>query len=127
MEQATRDLNGFLNENEEANANLDVLSEMLQAQPALTLHGAYTQMIRWAHEHGLDWTQPLKPQLATQGQQPTHQQPTQQPTRPLPARGARGNGAQPVEQREQWAIVQRKRIVGRHHSVRDARDGVQLN
>lgn len=98
VEKSTQELNTFLNENEEAHANLDVLSEMLQAQPTLTLHGAYTRMIRWAHEHGLDWTQPLKPQLATQGQQPTHQQPTQQPTRPLPARGARGNGAQPVEQ-----------------------------
>ena len=102
-EQSTQELNNFLSENDEANANLDVLSEMLQAQPSLSLHGAYTRMIRWAHEQGLDWTQPLRPQIAARnngGQQPTHQQPTQQPSRPLPGRSARGNGAQPVQQEQ---------------------------
>ena len=103
-QESERELNTFLNENTEANENLDVLSEMLQAQPQLTLHGAYTRMIRWAHEQGLDWTQPLRPQIAARnggnGQQPTHQQPTQQPSRPLPGRSARGNGAQPVNQEQ---------------------------
>jgi hypothetical protein len=56
-------------------------------------------MIRWSHENGLDWTQPLKAQIAQQRQQPTSQQPPQQqaPQRPLPGRrSAGGNGAQPV-------------------------------
>ena len=98
-QNAEHELNGFLNENNDAQENLDVLAEMLQAQPTLTIQAAYTKMIRWAHENGLDWTQPLKPQVAAaqQGQQPTHQQPTQQPTRrPLPGRRSGGNGAQPV-------------------------------
>jgi len=101
-QQAEAELNGFLNDNQDAAENLDVLSEMLQAQPTLTVHQAYTRMIRWAHENGLDWTQPLKPQVAAlnggNGQQPTHQQPNQQPTqrRPLPGRRSGGNGAQPV-------------------------------
>jgi hypothetical protein len=96
--QAERDLSQFISENNEAEQNLDVLTEMLQAQPTLTLHGAYTRMIRWAHENGLDWTQPLKAQIAAQqqGQQPTHQQTRQQPTRPLPGRSVSPNGAQPV-------------------------------
>lgn len=100
-QESEQELNRFLTENDEANANLDVLSELLQAQPQLTLHNAYTKMIRWAHESGYDWTQPLRPQIAARangGQQPTHQQPTQQPSRPLPGqRSARGNGAQPVQ------------------------------
>lgn len=98
-QMAERNLNTFLEDNREANANLDVLAEMLQAQPGLPLHTAYTKMISWAHENGLDWTQPLKPQIAAQRQQPNPQQPTQQqaPQRPLPGRrSANGNGAAPV-------------------------------
>lgn len=101
-QQAEAELSGFLNENTDAAENLDVLSEMLQAQPQLTVQTAYTKMIRWAHENGFDWTQPLKPQVAARtsgnGQQPTHQQPPQQPTqrRPIPGRRSAGAGAQPV-------------------------------
>lgn len=98
--QAERDLSAFINDNEDAQQNLDVLAEMLQAQPSLTLHGAYTRMIRWAHENGLDWTQPLKSQIAAlqqQGQQPTHQQPTQQPRRALPGRSGNGGNTQPLQ------------------------------
>jgi hypothetical protein len=96
-QQAQADLDHFLGDNQEANANLDVLAEMLQAQPGLSLHSAYTKMIRWSHENGLDWTQPLKQQIAAQRQQPTPQQPTQQQQRPLPGRrSAGGNGATPV-------------------------------
>jgi len=97
--QAEQELNAFLEDNQEAHSNLDVLTEMLQAQPDLSLSSAYTKMIRWSHENGLDWTQPLKTQIAAlnqqHSQQPTHQQPTQQDTRPMPGRGAvRGNATQ---------------------------------
>ena len=95
-QRAEADLQVFLDDNQEANSNLDVLAEMLNAQPGLSLQSAYTKMIRWSHENGLDWTQPLKAQIAQQRQQPTPQQPTQQ-QRPLPGRrSAGGNGATPV-------------------------------
>jgi hypothetical protein len=95
--RATRDLDAFLEDNQDAHSNLDVLSEMLQAQPGLSLHNAYTKMIRWSHDNGLDWTQPLKLQIAQQRQQPAPQQPTQQqPTRPLPGRSAVPNTAAPL-------------------------------
>lgn len=84
-QQAQRDLDHFISNNPEAQNNLDVLTEMLQAQPGLPLQDAYTKMIRWSHENGLDWTQPLKQQLAAmRQQQPTHQQ--QPDNRPLPGR-----------------------------------------
>jgi len=96
-QQAEADLSAFLQDNGEANSNLDVLAEMLQAQPGLSLQSAYTKMIRWSHENGLDWTQPLKAQIAQQRQQPTPQQPTQQSQRPLPGgRSVGGNTATPV-------------------------------
>ena len=116
-QRAETELNAFLGDNTEAEQNLDVLGEMLQAQPSLTIHTAYTKMIRWAHEQGLDWTMPLKPQIAArqQGQQPTHQQ-TQQPNqRPLPGsrsvntpaqrvNGANGSGAQ-FNENASWADI----------------------
>ncbi|HEY4386455.1 MAG TPA: hypothetical protein VGN34_18520, partial [Ktedonobacteraceae bacterium] len=88
-QQAEADLNSFLDTNPEAHQNLDVLSEMLQAQPGVSLHDAFTKLIRWSHENGLDWTQGLKQQIAAlRQQQPNPQQPTQQPnqrqSRPLP-------------------------------------------
>lgn len=96
-QRAEQDLSAFLDDNQEANSNLDVLAEMLQAQPGLSLHSAYTKMIRWSHENGLDWTQPLKAQIAQQRQQPTPQQPTPQQQRPIPGRrSAGGNTATPV-------------------------------
>ena len=70
---------------------------MLNAQPGLPLQSAYTKIIRWAHENGLDWTQPLKPQIAARRQQPTQQQlPSNRSTRPMPGRGVNPNSATPV-------------------------------
>jgi len=84
QQRAQADLDSFLGDNEDAHSNLDVLAEMLQAQPGLSLQNAYTKMIRWAHSNQLDWTQPLKQQIAAQRQQPPQQQTQQAPTRPLP-------------------------------------------
>jgi hypothetical protein len=95
--RATADLDAFLEDNQDAHANLDVLGEMLQAQPGLSLHNAYTKMIRWAHDNQLDWTQPLKQQIAQQRQQPTQQQHAQpSPSRPLPGGRSVGGVAAPV-------------------------------
>jgi hypothetical protein len=116
--RAEQELNGFLGDNPDAEQNLDVLGEMLQAQPGLTIHSAYTKMIRWSHEQGLDWTQPLKAQIAArqqQGQQPTHQQTQQTNQRPLPGSrsvgtaaqrvsGANGSGAQ-FNENASWAEI----------------------
>src|SRR5215472_16153171 len=93
--QANETLNEFINTNPAAQQNLDVLAEMLQAQPSLTLDRAYTMMIQWAVGNGLDFTRNLKQQLTQQpAQQPT-QQPSQQ-TRPLPGSRAFNSGAVPT-------------------------------
>src|SRR5215472_1469179 len=93
--QANETLNELINTNPAAQQNLDVLAEMLQAQPSLTLDRAYTMMIQWAVGNGLDFTRNLKQQLTQQpAQQPT-QQPSQQ-TRPLPGSRAFNSGAVPT-------------------------------
>jgi hypothetical protein len=92
---AQQQLDGFLGDNQEANENLDVLTEMLQAQPSLTLHSAYTKMIRWAHDNGLDWTRNLREQIVERQQQQSTQQTTQQSAqqRPIPGRRSATGGA----------------------------------
>jgi len=95
QQRAQVDLDAFLGDNEDAHSNLDVLAEMLQAQPGLSLQSAYTKMIRWAHSNQLDWTQPLKQQIAAQRQQPL-QQTQQAPTRPLPGGRSVQQQATPV-------------------------------
>ena len=113
-QQAQAGLDAFLEENEDANANLDVLAEMLQAQPDLPLGSAYTKMIRWAHENGLDWTQPLKPQIAERQQRQQQQTTQQTEQRPLPGRrsaatggATRANGAasQPMSENSSWSDI----------------------
>lgn len=125
-QQATRDLDMFINGNPEAHNNLDVLAEMLQAQPGLPLQDAWTKMIRWAHENGLDWTQALKPQISAMQQ--SQQQPVQQQfdNRPLPGRRSvnaqqtqRVNGANQVHsENSSWSDIIRD-------AMRDS--GMQLN
>ena len=95
--RVSQQLDSFLVTNPEANANLGVLAQMMQAQPSLTLHDAYTNMIKWCYQHGLDYSQPLQPQVdaANNGQQqPTHQQPT---TRPLPNGRSASQGATQID------------------------------
>jgi hypothetical protein len=123
---AQRDLDNFIGGNPEAHNNLDVLAEMLQAQPGLPLQEAWVKMIRWSHENGLDWTQPLKQQIAAMQsqQQPTPQQ--QSDNRPLPGRRSvntqqtqRVNGSgQTHSENTSWSDI-----------IRDAmrESGMQLN
>lgn len=98
-ELANRQLDEFLTARPAAEHNLDVMAEMMRAEPGLTLHDAYLNMAEWCVKNGLDYTQPLRPQIealkAQPQQQPTIQQPTNQPANsqnnspPLP--GPRSN------------------------------------
>jgi hypothetical protein len=93
--EAKQTLDTFISYNPAAQHNLDVIGEMLQAEPGMTLDRAFTMMVQWAVSNGLDYSRPLKPQLS-QRQQPTYQQPTQhnvQQTRPLPGARSALNGA----------------------------------
>lgn len=113
-QQAQHDLDAFIGGNPEANNNLDVLAEMLQAAPGMPLQEAWVRMIRWSHENGLDWTQPLKQQIAAmQSQQQTTPQPQQSSNRPLPGRRSvntqgtlRMNGSQQVHsENASWSDI----------------------
>lgn len=108
-------LDTFLGTHPEAEHNLATMAEMITAQPGLSLSDAYVKLIGWATQNGLDYTQPLGPQIAArnggqQQQQPTTQQPQlnqpqNQPqgnTRPLPQGRSAASGAAPVEGSKQF-------------------------
>lgn len=98
--QAQRVLDNFLSTHPDAEPNLGTIAQMLQAQPGLTIQDAYIKMSNWCVSNGLDYTQPIEPQIAQLQQQPT-QQPQQPPAnrRPLPnGRSATGNTSMPVDQ-----------------------------
>jgi len=121
--EAKQELDTFLASHEDAQQNLDVIAEMLQAQPGLTLPDAYIQMMRWSIMNGLDPRQSLKQQIARLQQQPT-QQPTQ--TRPLPnGRSASGG----VAQRSNGAAQMHNENASWSEIIRDAmlEHGVSLN
>lgn len=100
---AEQHLNTFLNETPDAESNLDVLHELITQDGSLSLHAAYVKMAQWAIEQGLDYTQPLKAQIAAMAAQQTKQQPSNQPQTtaviqpPLPGpRSASASTNQPV-------------------------------
>ena len=99
---ARRILDGFLSTHPEAEANLQTLAQMMQAQPGLTIHDAYVKMVTWAHSNQLDYTQPLEQQItALQQQQSNQPQQPQSFNRPLPNGRSAGNG-QPTTQASQF-------------------------
>ena len=91
---AKQQLDHFLGNNPAAHSNLDVLGEMFNADPNLTLDRAWAMMIDWAVSNGLDHRQSIKAQLGARQQQPT-QQPQPQQTRPLPGSRSAVNGVVP--------------------------------
>lgn len=118
--EAKTALDSFLDGNPEAGHNLSVLGEMLTAQPGLSLNDAYVKMIKWCSSNGLDYSQPLKPQIeakqrASQPAAVSAQTPAQQPpsTAPLPF-GRTTNSAAPVaaaksfDENSSWADIIRQ-------------------
>jgi len=97
----TKQLDQFLVTNPEAQVNLGVIAKMMEAQPHLTLHDAYVKMMQWCYTNGLDYSQPIKPQIdaINEAAQQNTQQPTQQPVngrRPLPNGRSSNAGTTPV-------------------------------
>ena len=120
--QAKQELDGFLASNEDARENLDVIAEMLQAQPGLGLQEAYIRMMRWSMDNGLDPRMSLKQQIARLQQQPP-QQPTD--TRPLP----NGRSATGVAARANGGVQMHNENASWSEIIRDAMNesGVRLN
>jgi hypothetical protein len=94
LARANADIDRFLNQYPDANANLDILAQMMQSQQNLSLHDAYVRMMQWSYDNGIDFRQPLRPQVdaLNQQHQQRQQQNGQQPTRPLPG-GRSANGS----------------------------------
>lgn len=99
--EAQGQLNEFYSDFPDAQVHEDVLNQMLQRDPNLSLHRALFELKDYYSKHGLDWSVPLQVHVqqrrAGNGQQPQHT--TQQPLNMRGSNGAafeqpeRGNGA----------------------------------
>jgi len=105
--QAEAELNQFIENFPASQANLDVIGEMLERDPSLTLDRAYVRMVEWAHDNGFDPRQPLKAQVGRAGQQPQQGSAPLQPQQTMPQRATtptaplpNGRGTAQAPQRE---------------------------
>jgi hypothetical protein len=94
--QASQQLDAFLVTHPEANVNLGLIAQMMNAQPNLTIYDAFTNMIKWCHQHGFDYSQPLQQQVDDYNARAGQQQPTQHTGRPLPNGRSTSQGAAPM-------------------------------
>lgn len=108
QQAAMREYNTFIQTHEHALVHEDALAQLLERSPGLTPDGAYWRLHSYAQQHGLDFSQPLGPQIAAkqqaaqqqpapQGQPatpPAQQRPVQSSAAPMP------NGASPTNQQQ---------------------------
>lgn len=100
-------VDAFFRDFPDAEVNVDIIAGMMRNEPGLSMNRAYGLMVQWAHQNGLDYTQPLKPQIDARNQQnsqPNNQPPTQRNERPLPGatRTASTSGARPMNEARQF-------------------------
>lgn len=96
-ERAAEQLDDFLFNHEHANVHGVEISQLVDAQQ-LSPERAYFELRSWAERRGMDFSQPLRPQVlaAIQQAQGGRQQPQRQRTTPA---GARGSGQQEAHER----------------------------
>jgi hypothetical protein len=91
-QEAERQINQFYARYPDAPVHEDVIGKMLQMDASLSLEGAYAQLLRVAQANGLDFSQPLRPQLEakqnapqTNARQPSAPPSGRVPTATMPA------------------------------------------
>lgn len=95
-ERAAEQLDDFLFNHEHANVHGVEISQLVDAQQ-LTPERAYFELRSWAERRGMDFSQPLRPQVIAAIQQAQGgRQPQRQRTTPA---GARGSGQQETQER----------------------------
>lgn len=100
-QEATQRYEAFISEYPDAVVHEDVLANMMTQGVASTPEAAYNKLMRFAMQHGLDWSKPLKQQITQvqTEQEPAPQQTVQQSRRNITP-GTGGKAAQPVVSRE---------------------------
>lgn len=92
-QQAEQQLNSFLDQHDFAETHLPAINSLMGQHPDMSPQKAYYEIRSFAQQHGLDFSKPLKPQIAAiaaQQQQPgagqrgNGQAPRQPASRPMP-------------------------------------------
>ena len=82
QDAARATLDDFLDTNPEGVHNLTVLAEMMTKEPGLSLNSAFVKLIKWCTMSGLDYSQPIAPQIAAKQTNPPAGNTVQMPTQP---------------------------------------------
>jgi hypothetical protein len=79
QEQFNSWLNDFVSKHEYADVHLNAMDRLVGDNPGLTAERAYFEMKTFAAKHGLDFSQPLQPQILAKQAASAQRQPAQQP------------------------------------------------
>jgi hypothetical protein len=103
----------WVNDNEYADVHLEAIDSLIGQNPDLTPQKAYNALLTFAVKHGLDFSQPLGPQLAArQGAQTTSQQ-ERRVQKPFPVNASGGSNPRPLTDKDyansddSWADIVR--------------------
>ena len=88
--EAEQEVNQFFGQFPDARIHEDAISVISAQHPQASLSDIYFRLKEQAIERGLDWSQPLGPQLSTQSQQQQSQQQQQQQQKQPPMLNGRG-------------------------------------
>lgn len=88
QQEGQRAYQQFVASHPNADVHMDLITEYVQRKPNLSAEGAYYEIKMFAAQNGLDFSQPLGPQMQAKQQQTQNPQPQQPMQPPLP----QGNG-----------------------------------
>jgi hypothetical protein len=109
-QEAQRQINQFYAKYPDAPTHEDVIGKMLQSDPTLSLEGAYAQLLRVAQVHGLDFSQPLRPQLEAKQNAPlsSARKPSAPPSGRAPTATVPATNTMPVDANTSYENVIRQ-------------------
>ena len=96
QERATNDMQDFVANHQFAEVHGDAIANLVGRNEGMSPEKAYYELRMWAADRGLDFSQPLGPQVQQQRQQPSQRQPQQRFT--PGSRSMQNGNAQPMQQ-----------------------------
>lgn len=103
----------WVNDNEYADIHLEAIDTLIGQNADLTPQKAYNALLTFAVKHGLDFSQPLGPQLAARQSAQTTSQQERRVQKPFPVNGSGGSNPRPLTDKDyansddSWADIVR--------------------
>ena len=102
LRKAEQDMNDWMDSRPYSSVHISAIDKLIGENPSLSPDAAYYELRNFAEKNGLDFRQPLGPQVAALRQRGAQNQNRQQPRDPNPLpNGRRMSGARPMSDTEQ--------------------------